>query len=237
MKRLFIVYILFIVGCKHKDKLFVSLNSSKTGIEFNNQITENDSINPMDMEFLYNGGGVAIGDFNNDSLPDIYFTASQVSNKLYLNQGQFFISKILLMKRRLPAKAVGAMLLQWLISTMMDGRISMSASRSRKIHCFEENLFYINQGFKKMVFLFLKKWQRNIIWRIPAFLSMPHFLTMTMMATSICISCIQNWLNEMLPALTETAIKTKSSSMINYSGMMAWSMAFLYLRMLRAGRN
>lgn len=49
-------------------------------------MTENDSINPLDLEFLYNGGGVAVGDFNNDSLPDLYFTASMVPNKLYLNK-------------------------------------------------------------------------------------------------------------------------------------------------------
>jgi hypothetical protein len=56
-------------------------------ITFANQITESDSINPLDMEFLYNGGGVAVGDFNRDSLPDLYFTASQVENRLYLNKG------------------------------------------------------------------------------------------------------------------------------------------------------
>ncbi|MBX2924217.1 MAG: VCBS repeat-containing protein [Chitinophagaceae bacterium] len=58
-----------------------------SGILFNNLITENDSINPFDMEFLYNGGGVAVGDFNNDQLPDLYFTASTTANHLYLNNG------------------------------------------------------------------------------------------------------------------------------------------------------
>jgi hypothetical protein len=46
--------------------LFVKLFSSHTGITFNNKIVENDFINPLDLKFLYNGGGVAIGDFNND---------------------------------------------------------------------------------------------------------------------------------------------------------------------------
>lgn len=90
MKKLLLAGLLFIIGCKEKnDTLFGLLPSSKTNITFNNVITENDSINPLDMEFLYNGGGVAIGDFNNDSLPDLYFTANQVSNKLYVNEGNF----------------------------------------------------------------------------------------------------------------------------------------------------
>ena len=63
--------------------------SSSTGIHFNNEIIENDSINPLDMTNIYNGGGVGIGDFNRDGLQDIYFTGNTVSNRLYLNRGDF----------------------------------------------------------------------------------------------------------------------------------------------------
>ncbi len=80
---------LCLLTCKQSNTHFRQLSASHTGIHFNNEIVENDSINPLDMEFLYNGGGVAVGDFNNDGLPDLYFTASQVSNKLYLNKGNF----------------------------------------------------------------------------------------------------------------------------------------------------
>ncbi|MEO6357354.1 MAG: VCBS repeat-containing protein [Ferruginibacter sp.] len=78
---------IFLPSCKNKHTLFTKIPSSKSGITFNNKLVENDSINPLDLEFLYNGGGVAAGDFNNDGLPDLYFTASTTSNKLYLNKG------------------------------------------------------------------------------------------------------------------------------------------------------
>ena len=75
------------VACNSKKTLFTALPSSKTGIHFSNTIIETDSINPIDLTNIYNGGGVGIGDFNNDSLPDIYFTGNLVPNKLYLNRG------------------------------------------------------------------------------------------------------------------------------------------------------
>jgi hypothetical protein len=70
------------------DTLFKKLDVATTGIHFNNKITENDSVNILDLEYVYNGGGVAIADFNNDSLPDVFFTANMVANQLYLNEGK-----------------------------------------------------------------------------------------------------------------------------------------------------
>jgi len=87
-------YVLFFVAlcpflsCK-RSTLFEQVSSSHSGIHFNNLITENDSINPLTSVNIYNGGGVGIGDFNNDGLPDIYFTGNSVSNKLYINKGNF----------------------------------------------------------------------------------------------------------------------------------------------------
>ncbi|GAC1301566.1 MAG: VCBS repeat-containing protein [Mucilaginibacter sp.] len=54
---------------------------------FNNKIIENDSINPLDKLNIYNGGGVGIGDFNNDGLQDIYLVGNAVPNRLYINRG------------------------------------------------------------------------------------------------------------------------------------------------------
>jgi hypothetical protein len=73
-------------SCK-QHTLFEKISSSYSGVHFSNTIVENDSINPLDKLNIYNGGGVGIGDFNNDGLQDIYFVGNAVSNKLYLNKG------------------------------------------------------------------------------------------------------------------------------------------------------
>src|SRR3569833_1894932 len=73
-------------SCK-KPTLFEQIPSSHSGVHFNNLVAENDTINPLDKLNIYNGGGVGVGDFNNDGLQDIYFVGNAVSNKLYLNKG------------------------------------------------------------------------------------------------------------------------------------------------------
>jgi hypothetical protein len=75
-------------SCK-KPTLFQKISSSHSGIHFINTITENDSINPLDVVNIYNGGGVGVGDFNNDGLQDLYFVGNMVSNRLYINKGDF----------------------------------------------------------------------------------------------------------------------------------------------------
>ncbi|MFD1615289.1 FG-GAP-like repeat-containing protein [Gelatiniphilus marinus] len=69
--------------------LFSEIPKDKSGINFINHIPESSAMNSMVYEYFYNGGGVAIGDINNDNLPDIYFTSNLKDNKLYLNKGDF----------------------------------------------------------------------------------------------------------------------------------------------------
>src|ERR1700704_5040168 len=77
-------------GCSDDtSKLFTSLNSSRTGIHFKNILKEDENSNVLNYAYFYNGAGVAVGDINNDGLPDILFTGNMVANRLYLNKGNF----------------------------------------------------------------------------------------------------------------------------------------------------
>lgn len=69
------------------DKLFTKLDPDETGIDFVNTNHETELSNILTYEYFYNGGGVAVGDINNDGLPDIYFTSNIFKNRLYLNLG------------------------------------------------------------------------------------------------------------------------------------------------------
>src|SRR5688572_6536455 len=82
-----LAFVIIAISCKQKKTLFESVSSSRSGITFNNAITETDSMNPIDVTNIYNGGGIAVADFNNDGLQDVYFTGNMVSNRLYLNKG------------------------------------------------------------------------------------------------------------------------------------------------------
>jgi hypothetical protein len=74
---------------QNSASLFTSLPSERTGITFQNQLSPTSDVNILDYLYFYNGGGVAAGDINGDGLVDLYFTGNQVSNKLYLNKGDF----------------------------------------------------------------------------------------------------------------------------------------------------
>ncbi|MFY0600169.1 MAG: VCBS repeat-containing protein [Cyclobacteriaceae bacterium] len=85
-------YLIFLIACNPSietgtNPKFESLTSNATGVDFQNKIIENDTLNYYTFPYLYMGGGVSIGDINNDGLSDIYFTGNLTSNKLYLNEG------------------------------------------------------------------------------------------------------------------------------------------------------
>ena len=76
------------------QSLFQLLPAEATGVDFINQVVDGEFFNGISYRNFYNGGGVAIGDINNDSLPDLYFVSNQNANQLYLNQGDFKFTNI-----------------------------------------------------------------------------------------------------------------------------------------------
>jgi hypothetical protein len=80
--------VLILSSCSQNEKtLFNIVDSNQSGVHFNNRIQHEDTLSVIDFEYMYNGAGVAAGDFNNDGLQDLFFTGNMVSCKLYLNIG------------------------------------------------------------------------------------------------------------------------------------------------------
>jgi ASPIC and UnbV/FG-GAP-like repeat len=140
--------LLFFISCKEKTTLFTKIPSSNSGIHFSNNIVENDSINPLDLLNIYNGGGVGVGDFNNDGRPDIYFTGNMVSNKLYLNKGEFKFDDI---TEEAGVSGNG----KWcrgvsVVDINNDGWLDIYVSATINNNPeLRRNLLYINQGLDK----------------------------------------------------------------------------------------
>lgn len=126
---------------------FEKLSPEKTGIYFSNNITETEEFNYFNFEYIYNGGGVAVGDINNDGLSDIYFTGNQVSDKLYLNKGGMQFEDI-------TATAIGELAgIGWHTGVVMedvnqDGWLDIYVCRSGEPNFYQEreNLLFINNG-------------------------------------------------------------------------------------------
>lgn len=88
MNRCIYLCILICISCGTRhEPLFQSLTSSESGIDFVNEVKDTRELNIINYRNFYNGGGVGIGDINNDGLPDIFFTSNMGDNKLYLNKG------------------------------------------------------------------------------------------------------------------------------------------------------
>ncbi|WP_234989614.1 VCBS repeat-containing protein [Cellulophaga tyrosinoxydans] len=145
---------LFIMGCdKKKDAIskdkaaiyFEAVPADSSGIHFTNQLTPSADLNIIEYLYYYNGGGVAIGDINNDGLDDIYFTANQTPDKLFLNLGNLKFKEI--------TKEAGILIDNtWSSGVTMedinnDGLLDIYVSKvgnykNLKAH----NLLYINKG-------------------------------------------------------------------------------------------
>jgi hypothetical protein len=85
---------LSLFSCKQKTEQTLFELVENTGINFRNDVADGKKENSFLFRNFYNGGGVAIGDINNDGLPDIFFTSNMGDNKMYLNKGDFHFDDI-----------------------------------------------------------------------------------------------------------------------------------------------
>ena len=130
---------------KESTTLFNLVDNNKTNIHFKNTVKESLYFNFLNYAYIYNGGGVAVGDVNNDGLEDVYFTSNQESNRLYLNQGNLEFKDI-------TVKAKVSDNIGWTTGVTMidinnDGwlDIYVCKSGSLKSHQNRKNKLFINQ--------------------------------------------------------------------------------------------
>lgn len=143
----FVVGVAFFSSCnQNSSTLFTKLPEDETGINFRNLIKEdNPEFNIVLYPYFYNGGGVAVGDINNDGLPDICFTGNMVKNRLYLNKGNMQFEDI-------TEKAGIADKEGWCTGITMvdineDGRLDIYICRSGLSNIdYRKNLLFINNG-------------------------------------------------------------------------------------------
>lgn len=130
---------------KTEDTLFESLPSSVTGIDFVNRSLERKDFNIFNYRNFYNGGGVAIGDVNNDGLSDIFVTSNFEDNKLYLNKGKMTFEDITLKAGIVGKKfwSTGVTFADVNGDGLMDIYVCNSGSRDQR-----GNQLYINKGIK-----------------------------------------------------------------------------------------
>ena len=147
--KLILSIILCILCCSCSDSsstLFKLMDPDQTGVNFSNNITISDTLSVLEFEFIYNGAGVAVGDFNNDTLPDIYFTGNMTSNRLFLNLGDWKFKDV--------TDSAGLLSTGWsngvaLVDINQDGFLDIYVSRGGPRGTTAEdraNLLYINNG-------------------------------------------------------------------------------------------
>lgn len=145
---LFCFFSFLLISCKRNQPLFTKIDADRSGIHFNNRIQENDSVNVLDFENVYNGGGVGVGDFNKDGLPDLYFSGNLVQNKLYLNKGDFVFEDVT-DKAGVNGDGKwcrGVSVVDINNDGLMDVYVSATLLKDPKLR---EHLLYVNQGNDK----------------------------------------------------------------------------------------
>jgi hypothetical protein len=144
---LFLNIMVGLMACHHKaDKLFTELSETQTGITFRNLLKEdNPDFNIVLYPYFYNGSGVAVGDINNDGLPDLCFTGNMVKNRLFLNKGNMHFEDIT--ERSGIAAKQGWCTGVTMVDINSDGKLDIYICRSGlKNVAYRRNLLFINNG-------------------------------------------------------------------------------------------
>ncbi|NGP76622.1 VCBS repeat-containing protein [Balneolaceae bacterium YR4-1] len=140
-----ILFAMTFISCSgSQDTRFSLLESEETGVSFANNLENTPEFNILNYLYFYDGGGVSIGDINNDGLPDIYFTANMQENRLYLNKGDFNFEDI-------TDKAQVAGSADWTTGTTMadvngDGLLDIYVSSVNFLNKSGRNQLFINNG-------------------------------------------------------------------------------------------
>src|SRR2546427_2863428 len=142
----FLFAALALVSCGHarEPQLFELLPPSRTGVTFANRLPDDTAFNILTYMYYYDGGGVAVGDVNNDGLPDLYFTSNVGPHRLYLNKGDYRFEDVT--ERARVADPDG-----WKTGVTMadvngDGFIDIYVSAVDFLTMHGHNVLYINNG-------------------------------------------------------------------------------------------
>ncbi|UOB18807.1 VCBS repeat-containing protein [Abyssalbus ytuae] len=144
------ISLILIFSCeKEGNKLFEKINPLHSKIDFKNSLTSTPELNILTYLYYYNGGGVALADFNNDGLTDIYFTGNQTEDKLYLNKNNFEFEDVTI---RAGISNSG----NWTtgvttVDINNDGLMDIYVCKTGKLLNFKgENLLWVNKGPDEM---------------------------------------------------------------------------------------
>ena len=131
-------------GSSSPAPLFEARSAGETGIRFANTLTEDDTLhNALDFDYMYNGAGVAVADFNNDGLQDLFFGGNMVSSRLYLNKGSLKFDDV--------TESAGAGTSKWITGSTVvdinqDGLADLYLSVAGPDSTKRGNLLFVNQG-------------------------------------------------------------------------------------------
>ena len=143
-----ILLFLIFISCNEGKKeyaLFEEIPSEESGISFQNTVRQDGENNVLNYPYYFNGGGVAVGDINNDGLDDVYFAGNQAANRLYLNKGDFKFEDI---TQRAGVEAPQG----WktgvtMVDINLDGWLDIYVCRSAMADSsLRKNILFINKG-------------------------------------------------------------------------------------------